>query len=153
MDRQDIPNSPLGKLLQHFWMDRVFSFSSRMISGSECRMLLHNTGPYVGTVAEKLICECDTVKCCLLNIVVISVTFVCVFFFFWVSCHCSRHSWDIMGSLQIILICRYINLRLEPLVKLIQDKCLLVDFLLQRKDSKPVVIQVHSFVSYCVFVF
>lgn len=36
----------------------------------------------------------------------------------------------------------YINLRLEPLVKLIQDKCLLVDFLLQRKDSKPVVIQV-----------
>jgi hypothetical protein len=55
-----------------------------------------------------------------------------------------------MVLLQIILIYRYINLRLEPLVKLIQDKCLLVDFLLQRKDSKPVVIQVHSLVSYCV---
>lgn len=36
----------------------------------------------------------------------------------------------------------YIGLRLQPLVNLIQDKCLLVDFLLQRKDSKPVVIQV-----------
>jgi len=57
-----------------------------------------------------------------------------------------------MVLLQIILVYRYINLRLEPLVKLIQDKCLLIDFLLQRKDSKPVVIQVNS-LSYCVFVF
>ncbi|KAJ9577097.1 hypothetical protein L9F63_006334, partial [Diploptera punctata] len=36
----------------------------------------------------------------------------------------------------------YVGLRLHPLVNLIQDKCLLVDFLLQRRDSKPVVIQV-----------
>lgn len=57
-----------------------------------------------------------------------------------------------MILLQIILVYRYINLRLEPLVKLIQDKCLLIDFLLQRKDSKPVVIQVNS-LSYHVFVF
>jgi len=56
-----------------------------------------------------------------------------------------------MVLLQIIFVYRYINLRLEPLVKLIQDKCLLIDFLLQRKDSKPVVIQVNS-LSYRVFV-
>ena len=57
-----------------------------------------------------------------------------------------------MVLLQVILVYRYINLRLEPLVKLILDKCLLIDFLLQRKDSKPVVIQVNS-LSYRVFVF
>lgn len=45
---------------------------------------------------------------------------------------------------QITLLYRYVGLRLHPLVNLIHDKCLLVDFLLQRKDSKPVIIQVQS---------
>ncbi|XP_049810731.1 regulator of MON1-CCZ1 complex-like [Schistocerca nitens] len=36
----------------------------------------------------------------------------------------------------------YVELNLEPLVELIPDRCLLVDFLMQRKDSKSVIIQV-----------
>ncbi|XP_066997555.1 regulator of MON1-CCZ1 complex [Anabrus simplex] len=36
----------------------------------------------------------------------------------------------------------YVELCLEPLVDLIPDRCLLIDFLMQRRDSKPVIIQV-----------
>nr|CAD7398869.1 unnamed protein product [Timema poppensis] len=36
----------------------------------------------------------------------------------------------------------YVELNLKPLVSLIQDKCLLVDCLMQRKNAKQVVIQV-----------
>lgn len=36
----------------------------------------------------------------------------------------------------------YVELCLEPLVELIPDRCLLVDFLMQRRDSKPVIIKV-----------
>lgn len=35
-----------------------------------------------------------------------------------------------------------IELKLEPLLSMIHDKCLLVDFLMKRSESKPVVIQV-----------
>ncbi|PSN57717.1 Uncharacterized protein C0J52_00327 [Blattella germanica] len=53
--------------------------------------------------------------------------------------------------LQVVLL-MYVGLRLHPLVNLIQDKCLLVDFLLQRKDSKPVVIQVCGSGKFIVWV-
>ncbi|KAK7791013.1 hypothetical protein R5R35_007906 [Gryllus longicercus] len=36
----------------------------------------------------------------------------------------------------------YVELRLQPMVELIQDRCLLVDFLMQRRDSKAVIIKV-----------
>ena len=42
----------------------------------------------------------------------------------------------------------YIELRLESLVDLITDKVQLIEFLMQRKDAKPIVLQVlQRFVS------
>lgn len=42
----------------------------------------------------------------------------------------------------LISIYRYIEIRLEALVKLITDKILLVEFLMQRSNAKQILIQV-----------
>ncbi|XP_063227764.1 regulator of MON1-CCZ1 complex isoform X2 [Bacillus rossius redtenbacheri] len=64
----------------------------------------------------------------------------------YISCELYSPNWVVFQPNIVIdakLGCLwYVELNLKPLIGLIPDKCLLVDFLMQRKNSKPVLMQV-----------